>query len=437
MTHKKKLAIITLGCQMNRHDSEWLAGALADEYEYTENETQADFLVVNTCAVRDKAEAKFFSLMGRLRPLKHQNKNLVVGVAGCIAQERGEALVRREPIIDLVFGTRAVHKVPSMLKQFEETGRPQVDTSSESAFDEFPMRRESSISAWVAIMRGCNNACSYCIVPQTRGPEESRPVESILNEVRNLAEKGYKEITLLGQNVNSYGMNLSPRATFPELLRRIHAVCGDMRIRFVTSHPKDMSDELISAMAELPGICPSMHLPIQSGSDRILSLMNRNYTAAHYFDRVEKLKAKVPDLSITTDIIVGFPGEAESDFEQTVQAVLQARYDNIYLFKYSPRPGTEAEKLMDRVDPVVAQTRFDRILVMQKRITKERFKEMTGRDSELLVEGPSKRDPARYCGRNPQNMMVNFGSDKDLTGRFVHVKITGSGQHSLEGKLAG
>ncbi len=432
---KKKLAVITLGCQMNKSDSEWLAGTLAEEYEYTDDQTQADFLVVNTCAVRDKAEHKFFSLLGRLRPLKSAKKSLVIGVAGCMAQEHGEQIIRREPMVDIVFGTRAVDKAHILLRKFEETGLPQVDTSSESQFDDYPARRESSFSAWVPIMRGCENHCSYCIVPSARGPEQSRPLESLLNEARGLMEKGYREITLLGQNVNSYGAGFGDGVDFPGLLRRLDPIVRGARIRFLTSHPKDLSDSLIEAMAELESVCPALHLPIQSGSDGILALMRRGYTADRYFDRVDRLRERIPDISLTADVIVGFPGETEEDFEATFRAVERARYDNIYLFKYSPRPNTPAENLPGRIPAKLAQERFDRVMSLQKEMTRKRYAEWTGREVEVLVDGPSKKDMGRFCGRTPSNMVVNFGSSEDYTGRLVRVKIIRSGQFSLHGDI--
>ncbi|MBF0293397.1 MAG: tRNA (N6-isopentenyl adenosine(37)-C2)-methylthiotransferase MiaB [Nitrospinae bacterium] len=432
---KKKLAIITLGCQMNKSDSEWLAGTLTEEYEYTEDKTEADFLVVNTCAVRDKAEHKFFSLLGTLRPLKAANKNLVIGVAGCMAQEHGEMIVQREPLVDIVFGTRALDKAHILLRKFEETGRPQVDTSYGSEYEDFPVRRESALSAWVPIMRGCGNHCSYCIVPSTRGPEQSRPISNLLNEVSALIAQGYREITLLGQNVNSYGVGLGGGVDFPGLLRQMNPIAVDARIRFVTSHPKDLSDSLIGAMTELESVCPYLHLPIQSGSDKILELMKRGYTADRYFDRVDKLRERIPDLSLTSDVIVGFPGESDEDFEATFRAVERANYDNIFLFKYSPRPNTPAENLPGRIPAKLAQERFDRVMTLQKEITAKRLAGWIGRDVEVLVDGPSKRDTEKMCGRTPQNIVVNFTSGEDFTGRLVRVKITKSGQFSLHGDI--
>ncbi len=428
---RKKMAVITLGCQMNRHDSERIAGAL--EYDVTEKREDADFLLINTCTVRDKAEQKFFSLLGRLRPLKANNRNLVIGVAGCVAQDRGEDIIRREPMVDLVIGTRAMDRTPEMLERFYETGEPQVDTSDSSTHDEYPMKRESEISAWVSIMQGCDNRCSYCIVPDTRGRETSRPAESILGEIRALARDGYKEVTLLGQNVNSYGAGLWPRMDFARLLRQVSGVDGLERIRFVTSHPKDLTDDLINAMGELPNVAPALHLPMQSGSDRVLDMMRRGYTVDHYFDRMEKLRAKVADIAITSDIIVGFPGETEEDFEATAAAIHRARFDNIFLFKFSPRRGTPAAELGGRVDPVVLGARFDRIMRIQKKITAEKHEAWVGREVDIIVEGPSKKNQAVYTGRTAHNLLVHFQSHIDYTGKTIRVRIKQAGNYSLRG----
>lgn len=434
-TRRKKLSIITLGCQMNSHDSEWISGALANEYDYTTDRSQADLLVVNTCAVREKAEEKFFSLLGRLRPLKAAKKGMVALVAGCVAQELADKIMKREPFVDIIIGTRAIGRTPLILQRFHETGQPQVDISDDSAFDDYPMRRESEISAWVSIMRGCDNHCSYCIVPTTRGPEQSRPTESILDEIRGLANKGYKEITLLGQNVNSYGAGLAPAIDFPGLLNKIEEIGVVERLRFVTSHPKDLSGRLIEAMANIKSLCPSIHLPIQSGSDRILKLMNRGYTSASYFEKLDKLKDRVKDIAVTSDVIVAFPGETDDDFEQTYNAIERAQFANIYLFKYSRRQGTKAAELMGAIDRQVVSERFNRVMDVQKEITRAEHLRWLGATLEILVDGPSKRDIKRYSGRTGQNLVVNFSSDKDYTGQIIHVKITKSRQFSLEGVL--
>jgi len=433
-TKRKKLSVITLGCQMNLHDSEWISGALQDEYDQTDNSAEADFLLVNTCSVRDKASQKFFSLLGRLRPLKQAKKDMVIGVAGCVAQEMGAEIIKREPMVDLVIGTRAIGHTPDLLRKLEETGKAQVDISDTPVYDEFPMRRESSFSAWVSIMRGCDNHCSYCIVPSTRGAEMSRPPEHIVNEVQGLLDQGYKEITLLGQNVNSYGRGLAPKISFPELLRKIDSIGKIERLRFVTSHPKDLSGDLIETMGELSSLCPSLHLPIQSGSDKVLKMMKRGYTAEQYFEKVDKLKARIPDLSLTSDVIVGFPGETDEDFEQTYSAIEKIRYSNIFLFKYSPRPGTPAAKLSSGlVNRKTAQARFERIMSLQQEITREIYNSWMGCEVAVLVEGISKKDASKYTGRTVQNIVVNFEADKDYTGEIIRVKVKKCGQYSLAG----
>ena len=431
----KKLAIVTLGCQMNKHDSEWIAGLLQDEYELTEHKEEADFLLVNSCTVRDKAEQKFFSLLGRLRPLKAAKRDMVIGVAGCVAQDQGVAVIKREPLVDLVVGSRAIENVPALLERFLETGEPQVDTSFTDRFDELTMIRASSHSAWVSIMQGCDNYCSYCIVPSVRGPERSRPARFIIDEIRLLAEKGYKEITLLGQNVNSYGTGLDTEIDFPSLLEKVNSIDGIERIRFVTSHPKDLSNRLIDAMADLPKVCPALHLPLQSGSDNILDKMNRGYTSAHYFERVERLREKVADLSLTSDMIVGFPGETDEDFDETYEALERVSFTNIFLFKYSPRKGTAAVDLAGIVDPSVVTSRFDRLMGLQKKITQGAYNSWVGREVQIVGEGPSKKDSSRQTGRSPQNLIVHFESDIDYTGKTIHVIIMKVGKYSLDGLL--
>lgn len=436
-TRKKKLGFITLGCQMNKHDSEWIAGVLSDTHEVTEEHSQADLLVINTCAVRDKAEQKFSSLLGRLRPLKKQNQKMIIGVAGCVAQEHGEALAKKEPMVDMVFGPRTISKVPEMLLRFEQTGKTQVDVSDHGGFDDYPMARQSSVSAWVSIMQGCDNFCSYCIVPYARGRERSRPADSIVSEVSRLAAEGFVEITLLGQNVNSYGKGLPEETDFPRLLARINAIEGIRRIRFVTSHPKDLSRGLVDAMADLEKVCPSLHLPLQSGSGRILKLMNRGYTAEEYFEKVDLLRSRVPGMALTSDIIVGFPGETEEDFQMTVDALERVRYDNIFLFKYSPRPGTAATKLTDpEVDKVAVGERFTQLMENQNAISRQVYEGWVGRQVEILVEGPSRNNPSKGSGRTKENLMVHFMSDNDYTGKFIRVSINHAGRFFLEGQLA-
>ncbi|MDH5511138.1 MAG: tRNA (N6-isopentenyl adenosine(37)-C2)-methylthiotransferase MiaB, partial [Nitrospinota bacterium] len=368
---------------MNKHDSEWIAGVLADTHEVTVRHSEADFLVINTCAVRDKAEQKFTSLLGRLRPLKTSKRGMVIGVAGCVAQEHGEALAKREPIVDMVFGSRTIARVPEMLARFEQTGQTQVNISDNGGFDDYPMVRESSVSAWVSIMQGCDNFCSYCIVPLVRGRERSRPAESIISEVCRLASEGYVEITLLGQNVNSYGRGLAEKTDFPSLLARVSAVEGIKRIRFITSHPKDLSDRLIDTMASLENVCPSLHLPLQSGSDPILKQMNRGYSADEYFRMVDRLRDRIPGISLTSDIIVGFPGETDADFQMTIKALERLRFYNIFLFKYSPRSGTAAAALDGEVGLKITSDRFLEAMDTQEAISRRWYESWVGKQVEV------------------------------------------------------
>jgi len=434
---KKKLAVVTLGCQMNKHDSERIAGLLSDEYDLTQQQEEADFLVINTCSVRDKAEQKFFSLLGRLRPLKEANKKLVIGVAGCVAQDQARAIMKRESMVDLVCGPRALENIPDMLRRFRQTGKPQVDTSDTGVLDDFSINRESKISAWVSIMEGCDNYCSYCIVPYTRGAERSRSPESIVKEIRSLAGEGFKEVTLLGQNVNSYGNGLSLRENidFPELLEKVNRIDGIERIRFVTSHPKDFTTKLASAMASLPKVAPALHLPMQSGSDKILKRMNRKYTISHYFEKVEMLRRKVPDIALTTDLIIGFPGETGEDFEATYNALKNIEFYNIFLFKYSKRRGTAAVEFADQVSDLVTSRRFEKITELQNRITIKKYGKWVGEEVEIVVEGRSKKDKSRYSGRTPQNLIVHFQSDIDYTGEIINIRIDKAGKCSLDGQV--
>ena len=435
LNQKKKLGFVTLGCQMNKHDSEWIAGVFSSEYDVTVEHEEADLLIINTCAVRDKAEQKFSSFLGRLKPLKARKKDMVIGVAGCMAQEHGEALAKKEPMVDLVFGPRTISKAPVMLRRFMETGKSQVDISDHGDYDEYPMVRETSVNGWISIMQGCDNFCSYCIVPHVRGRERSRRPESIVAEARCLAEEGFKEITLLGQNVNSYGKGLGGEVDFPRLLEMVNEVEGVERIRFVTSHPKDLSIRLVEAMARLEKVCPSLHLPLQAGSSRVLHSMNRGYTPKEYFEKIDLLREKVEGIALTSDIIVGYPGETEDDFQETEKAIALARFDNIFLFKYSPRPGTAAFKLEGMVDDITAGQRFLRIMAAQEKVSREIYNGWVGKTVPILVEGPSKKDPSKATGRTPQNLLVHFHSNMEYTGRIIHVKITGAGRYSLTGAL--
>ena len=341
----KSFHIITFGCQMNEHDSERMTGILeAQGCASASVAGDADMIILNTCSIREKAEQKFYSELGRLKKLKDERPGLKIAVAGCIAQQEGANILSRAPYVDLIFGPSDIARLSLIVDKSLSQPSPVIDTTGDPEYHRkrLPATRVDKIKAWVSIMYGCDNFCTYCVVPYLRGRERSRPPEDIVVEVRELAQKGYKEVTLLGQNVNSYGKGLDRNADFPSLLRMVNDIPGIERIRFVTSHPRDLSDGLIAAIRDLPKVCESLHLPVQSGSDRILASMNRKYTRDEYLDKIMKLRDAVPDITLTTDIIVGFPGETEQDFEMTVTLLEEVQYDGIFAFKYSKRPGTAA-----------------------------------------------------------------------------------------------
>ncbi len=434
---KRSYSLITYGCQMNKHDSECIAGILEGEgYRPTERLASADLILVNTCSIREKAEQKVYSELGRLKALKIMNPGLVLGVCGCIAQRHGERLLEKAPGVDLVFGTQNISRLPVLLRRLEagESALADIEPEKEEESLSRGARREGRIRAWVSIARGCDNYCSYCVVPYARGPERSRPSQEVLREVRELAREGFKEVTLLGQNVNSYGKGLEREVTFPELLRAVDKVEGIERVRFITSHPKDLSSELVEAVAELAKVCEHLHLPVQSGSDRTLRAMRRGYTVEEYLQKVESLRTLIPEVGLTADIIVGFPGEGEEDHRATRELLSRVRYDNIFLFKYSPRPGTAAARLPHRVSPEVAARRFSELLELQKAITLEKNRSLEGRIEEVLVEGESKTRPDRLTGRARSNRIVNFSGPVGLVGELLSCRITRGGLYSLEGE---
>jgi tRNA-2-methylthio-N6-dimethylallyladenosine synthase len=436
--NEKKLALLTYGCQMNKHDSEKIAGILREEnYLLTDKLNQADMILLNTCSVREKAEQKIYSQLGRLKKFKEKNPGLIIGVCGCTAQKEREKIFEKVPFVDLVFGTHNIHHLSYLLKNCKSGNGKTIEILDEADAQEAPVPicRESRVSSWVSIMQGCNNYCSYCIVPYTRGREKSLPSSFILDEIAKLCEEGYREVTLLGQNVNSYGKDRKGEIDFPDLLERINQINGLERIRFVTSHPKDISDKLILKMAELPKVCEHLHLPVQVGSNTTLEKMNRGYTQEQYRETVEKLRKLVPDIGLTTDIIVGFPGEKKPDFLETKRLINDMKYDSIFLFKYSPRTGTEASLLEDDVSKEEKQRRFDEILNLQKEITLEKNKGYKGKSVEVLVEGESKRNKDKLTGRTRDSKIVNFSGPDELTGNLVNVVISKGGLYSLEGIL--
>jgi len=427
---------------MNEHDSERIAGILSEVgYNEAYSPKDADIIVINTCSIREKAEQKFLSELGRLKSIKKRKPGIKVAVAGCIAQQKGEEICRRFPYVNYIFGPDNIDKLKGWLsnaKRGPDCGYQAIaiEGNPEYHLYELPVKRVGGVRAWVSIMYGCDNFCAYCVVPYTRGRERSRPGGDIYREVKGLADEGYKEVTLLGQNVNSYGKNLNENIDFPDLLKVLHEINGIERIRFVTSHPKDLSDKLIEYMRDLPKVCEHIHLPIQAGSDDILKLMNRKYTYAQYREKVDKLRHAIPDIAITTDIIVGFPGETEEDFRQTVKALEEIEFDGIFAFKYSKRPGTKAVSLDGHIDEKTKSRRLAEVLSIQEEITYRKNKTLEGSIMEVLVEGRSETDPEKITGRTRTNKIVNFYGDDSHIGRLLNLRILEAKQHSLYGEIS-
>jgi len=433
----KSYHIITFGCQMNEHDSERMAGILRQqEYVQSADAVSADIIILNTCSIREKAEQKFYSELGRLRNLKLERPGVTIAVAGCIAQQEGKKILARAPHVDMIFGPSDVARV-SELSGFADTWRAplvEIDGDPDYHLKQIPTLRHDQLKAWVSIMYGCDNFCTYCIVPYLRGRERSRPPEDITAEVQGLAERGFKEVTLLGQNVNSYGRGMQSTMRFPALLGMVNAVEGIERIRFVTSHPRDLSQELIYAIRDLPKVCESLHLPVQSGADPVLSAMNRRYTRAEYLDQVKRLRDAVPAITFTTDIIVGFPGETEHDFEMTLKLLREVEYDGLFAFKYSKRPGTAALKLTDHIPEKIKESRLAGVLDLQKMITRKKNAAYAGTTVEVLVDGHSKKG-GMLTGRMRGNKSVNFDGPDSLIGTLAVVRIIAAGENSLNGEL--
>lgn len=436
----KRLFIQTYGCQMNQYDSERIARLMEREgYAPTELAEEADLILLNTCSVRDKAEQKVYSALGRWRELKEKNPNVIIGVGGCVAQQEGENLLRRVPHLDLVFGTHNIHKLGRMVREAESPGNRPVEIAfyRDPSYMEDPEARPTvhGAKAYVTIMHGCNKVCSFCIVPYVRGRELSRPSASILREIEELAAQGVKEVMLLGQNVNSYGKTAG-ELSFPELLHRVNDVAGLERIRFTTSHPQDLSPGLIEAYASLDKLCEHLHLPIQSGSDSVLQRMRRGYTREEYLDRIRRLRARRPEVALSTDIIVGFPGESEEEFEGSLEILQEVEYADIYAFSYSPRPHTSANKMYaDDVAEDVKKERLDRVLKAQGTISRRKNEERVGKIEEVLVEGPAKLGRSQMMGRTRTNRIVNFVGPEELSGQLTGVRITAAGANSLLGDL--
>ena len=434
----KLLYIETFGCQMNVNDSERIVSMLADlGYAPTNEPSAADMILLNTCSVRGGAEEKVYRRLANLRIYKRDGKQQIIAVGGCVAQQEGEELLRKLPYLDLVIGTHNLHLLPDMVRGAERGERRSETTfiDNDQRLDLFPsIKGESRLSRFVTVMQGCDNFCSYCIVPFVRGREISRRSADILHEVRQLAHEGVREVILLGQNVNSYGLKSDNEPTFADLIRQVADVDGIQRIRFTTSHPKDMSDELIACFGDVPKLSGQMHLPAQSGSDSVLKAMGRGYTRDSYLDKVHKLRAIRPDMVFTGDIIVGFPGESPADFEQTLSLMEEVRYIDLFSFVYSPRPGTRAADLADDLPRAEKMARLDRLMDLQRRITREISHTYIGSTMSVLVEGEGKL-PGQVSGKGDIGRIVNFSGDSSLIGRFVDVRITKAYPNSLLGEL--
>lgn len=435
----KKLYLETFGCQMNVVDSEQIVANLGlVGYTLVDDAEQADLVLMNTCSIREKAERKVYGHLGRFKPIKDRNPDLIIGVGGCVAQQEGEKMLDQVRHLDLVFGTHNIHKLPELVKQVELRRQRGAETEfldCEARQNLFPERTESDeITRFVTVMQGCNNFCSFCIVPHVRGREISRPSAQVIAEVEKLVAGGAREITLLGQNVNSYGVGETGELTFAQLLTRLDKVEGLQRLRFATSHPKDMTNELIDCFGTLEKLCHQVHLPVQSGSDRILKKMNRVYTSADYLRKVERLKAQCPDIRMTTDLIVGFPGETEEDFQATLDMVATVGYADAYTFIYSPRTGTAAARMDDKSSRTEKQERFDRLLDLQQQNSAAVWQQDLDKVLPVLVEGKSKRDGQVY-GRTEWGRIVNFTGSPELIGAMVPVRMVEVLRTSNRGEL--
>ncbi|MDJ0960531.1 MAG: tRNA (N6-isopentenyl adenosine(37)-C2)-methylthiotransferase MiaB [Acidimicrobiia bacterium] len=432
----------TYGCQMNDHDSERIAGLLAsDGMVAAERPEDADVVVLNTCTIRENADQRLYGYLGALKRAKQQRPDMQIMVGGCMAQKDRGTIQERAEWVDVVFGTHNTHRVLELLDHAEEWGPVteiwEETTSIEDIPSTLPSHRESEHSAWVTITIGCNNSCTFCIVPIVRGAEISRRPGDVIDEVRRLVADGVAEVTLLGQNVNSYGRDLDlngRKPLFADLLRRVGEVEGIRRIRYTSPHPKDLREDVAIAMAETPAVCEQLHLPLQSGSARILSAMHRGYNGERFLEKLAMARSIIPDLAVSTDVIVGFPGETEQDFQATLDVVEESRFDSAFMFQFSPRPGTPAAEMGDRVPAEVIQERFDRLVELQNRITLERNQEMVGQRYEIMVEGPSKRDPSLITGRTRGNKLVHVPGSWE-PGTFFDAEIVRAAPHHLIGSL--
>jgi tRNA-2-methylthio-N6-dimethylallyladenosine synthase len=445
-----KLYLRTFGCQMNEYDSAKMVDVLAasrpEGIEATDDPEQADIVLFNTCSVREKAQEKVFSDLGRLRALKLARPELVIGVGGCVASQEGANIVSRAPFVDVVFGPQTLHRLPALIEARRRTGRAQVDIAFPSIekFDHLPPARVEGASAFVSIMEGCSKYCSFCVVPYTRGEEVSRPFDDVLVEVAGLAEQGVREVTLLGQNVNAYlgptgdgmgGDTGEQHADFAMLLDYVAEIPGIERIRYTTSHPREFSQRLIDAHGAIAKLAGHVHLPVQSGSDRVLAAMKRGYTVLEYKSIIRRLRAARPDVSITSDFIVGFPGETEADFERTMALIEDVGFDGAFSFLYSPRPGTPAADLTDDTPAALKLERLQRLQAATDAHARRISASMVGSLQRVLVEGPSRKDPGELAGRTENNRVVNFAGDPGLVGQLLALRITSALPHSLRGEL--
>jgi tRNA-2-methylthio-N6-dimethylallyladenosine synthase len=438
MNEPGKLYVKTFGCQMNVYDTEKIYAFLQDRYVPAASEEEADVIIINTCSIREKAENKVYSLLGRIKPLKKIKPDLLIGVGGCVAQQEGERILKRSSAVDVVFGTHNVDELPGMLEERKNSGkricRVKEDTGTVPTADAPRVMDGRGATSLLTIMKGCNNYCAYCIVPYVRGREVSRPASEILDEAAFLVDKGVREITLLGQNVNSYH-DPGSGAGFVSLLESMELLPGLDRLRFVTSHPKDFSPELAHAMADLPSVCEHIHLPVQAGSDRVLSAMKRGYTSRQYMEKVELLTKLIPEVEFTTDIIVGFPGEERVDFERTMEMLNIVKFQSIFSFRFSPRPGTAAASMEDPVGADVKRSWLPELQDLQNQITAEKHRNMIGREVEVLVEEMDKKKNGFLEGRTRTNFIVHFPGDPELVGKIVRIRITNSRAIHVMGEM--
>jgi tRNA-2-methylthio-N6-dimethylallyladenosine synthase len=438
MNDPGKLYVKTFGCQMNVYDTEKIYAFLQDRYVPAASEEEADVIILNTCSIREKAEQKVYSLLGRIKPLKKLKPDLLIGVGGCVAQQEGERILKRSPVVDVVFGTHNVDELPRLLEERKGNGKRicsvKEDSGTVPTADAPKVMGSKGATSLLTIMKGCDNYCAYCVVPHVRGREVSRPTSEIIDEATFLVEKGVREITLLGQNVNSYH-DPDTGAGFVSLLESMELLPGLERLRFVTSHPKDFSPELAHAMAELSSVCEHIHLPVQAGSDRVLCGMKRGYTSRQYMEKVELLTKLIPEVEFTTDIIVGFPGEEREDFERTLDILRIVKYQNVFSFRFSPRPGTTASTMEDPVTAEVKRSWLPELQDLQNQITAEKHRNMVGRVVEVLIEGVDKKQNGFLEGRTRTNYIVHFPGDPALVGQMVPVKLVNSRTIYLIGEM--